>query len=666
MENSSLSNQPNKLTMLSFRNIKLIILSDFDNHNLFSEIVIYFLKNKFMERKLIPYKKEIINYIKKNNLILKNNNKEENHHIYIYENLKNLEKYIIELLKLEKNDYKIKFFNINIKEIISEFDLINKVKNILFCKISNKTKNQLKQIELIEFINNFNNNEKTNYFDKKKDCEKVNIKNYSINREKYERKNSFEIIRENKKLEGNISHDYFTPLDINIEKELLNKRKINLNYRFINEDFRVENINNKIESNSKNISLPSIENQICNINDYEKINSKIISIAELKYNQSKIKILKSIELNKHLKTDIEIENTNCKSKTFYNQISLERNEDNQSALLFGRKKSTIFLRKNIFKDELNFNFKANENLNIKIRKSFNTLDSKSKIKENKNSLLKIKEKNIVLLDKIIIKIKNFLLEKIHLRIKNINLLEIFRNDKSIFQKYCISTDYVPFSDYNSEFLLYSFISDSIYRKLKERYSYINYKSFFQSSFENMFSKINFENYLVKEEFTIYLITLLSIIREIEFEGKEFDQYITKKSFNSLILIDSFLFKIIIFTNRIYEKNNLIIDLILTTFGINMRVDIKIFYEYKLLFDKFYFNPIFSKKLLFLKKMFNLINLSQKFYSENIKELYKILNINHNYFQLIKEINEGQFKILPQKKKEYIEYVFERFIRYVKL
>ena len=97
----------------------------------------------------------------------------------------------------------------------------------------------------------------------------------------------------------------------------------------------------------------------------------------------------------------------------------------------------------------------------------------------------------------------------------------------------------------------------------------------------------------------------------------------------------------------------------------MRLTIDNYYDFKIYFDRVYFNIEFKYKFSLLNKIMNLINITQRFYGETIVDFNKIFGLNKNYFVLIKELNLSDIKLLSKQKIKDIEGIYDKLFNYVR-
>ncbi len=555
------------------------------------------------------------------------------------------------------------------------------------------------------------------------------------------RKDSLQKLKENKKYEKNIDHEFFTPIYSLLIKESKNK-KIKLNTKFIVEDFDDEikdslcfltepgQLNINLIGNQKLIaelkSVGANKKERKNIFTYaqvETFDSQNINKQEekLKDNKQMVKAtekddyIKTFSLNKKkkqkenlydflsLKTPYQkadSKNLNLKQNLSSNQISLF-SDDNPSFTNSKEKEALSDLIKNIRNSTLNVIRRTSKKLtSIPIGDLFTRSNNKNKterlsnlvhlpnIEQSNNNTInssspsnaqkkhkdkikikdkesRIRENNISLYKLLYNKMKLLLEEKLFRLIKEGKIKEIFDNDKPYFIKNLGIDQYIPIIDYQQEFLFFSFLTENICRILIDKYDTERFRNFFLSSFECIERETAYENYFEKEEFTIYLITLSSLLEDTDGSAYLLNDYLSKKSFNSMFFIDAFLFKNFILTRRVMDKSNLFIDLFLTGIGIDMRLSLNNYYDYKIYYDKCYITLHPKQKLRYLSKSFNLINITQKFYYENIHDLIKAFSISKNYYVLIKEFDMNDFKLLSTKKISEIERIYDKVINYIR-
>ena len=341
-------------------------------------------------------------------------------------------------------------------------------------------------------------------------------------------------------------------------------------------------------------------------------------------------------------------------------------------------------------------------INTKNTYSFNKLLSNNKLSTkpffsnlcNKNNYNltrnKLKDLNIYLLNLLKNLIKSFIEEQIYKVMKNISLKDLFITDIKIFKD--ISYEYIPIADYQQEFLFYSFISDHVSKLIKNNFSsninennsYViklkstknlnnilntnkiyDFKHFFLSSFDNLNLNTAYEDYFYKEEFYIYLNLVILIVQETKEKGELIKKYCERKTFNSLFFIDAFLFKNCVFIkNKIHNKKNIIVDLMLSALNIKMRLSLEDYFNYKIYFDQVYITIDIKKKFSYLKKVMNLINVTQKFTNNTFEDFYKIFNIKRNYYLIIKDIGVNNLNLFGKKKIKNIVNIYNRFYYYV--
>ena len=717
----------NKIHLIKKR---LFILSETSTNNLSLEFDLFILKKKVY--KVYPsLEDDLIKFIKENDMKVTNSNSVEQNVIIYFDFPPFIEK-IYSLCKLSKEHFKIKIYNDKLKQIKNNNDFMNNTNKVVYCKIENKETKKIKEKEITNFINKKLGVKQDNFLsqiniieqakrlskaklilERPNHKESLSLKEINDNINKFRRKNSIERLRENKKYEKNISHDFFVPNAICPLKEIAQKKKINLNINFINDDYEEERKVNK--SNillTQNYKFTGNQNLKCEL----KINSshqKKDLIAELDYKDcSNNKYSHKIKLNHNIKLEkINKSKTNqwlsliplftlnqvnkkvnksklISQKVFEKFDDLSISKSNKEDPIHEISNIKYITQRNSFKSIELFTISKQRrstignNTNIALlRKNEKHLTEMASVKsrvmssqvitfkknkeedQSKLSTIKLTEKNISLLNYINLKLKHILDEKLFKILSDKNINDLFTIDKDYFSS--ISNDYIPLNDYHQEFLFFSFLSDYSSKILKEKYSKYDFKKFFISSFDNMKYQYAYENYFEKEEFTVYLMTILSLIEETDQKGSLFDEYYNSKTFSSLFFIDAFLFKNFILNRKIFDKTNIYIDLILSALGIDMRLSIESYYDYKIYFDKVYFNIDFKLKFSLLNKIMNLVNITQRFYGETIVDFNKVFGLNKNYFILIKELNISDIKLLSKQKITEIEAIYDRLFNYIR-
>lgn len=259
------------------------------------------------------------------------------------------------------------------------------------------------------------------------------------------------------------------------------------------------------------------------------------------------------------------------------------------------------------------------------------------------------------------KISRYIEDLLLKHIKDGDIRHIFDDCLEYFIEF--SNQNVPISQFQKEYLFYCYLSEMICKNIIDNYSDLNFKHFFASSIEVLSNSITFENYVEKEEFSIYLKIGNEIIDSTINDIKPLKDYIHSKSFTSFLFIDSFFFKNFILCRQIFFKVNLFIDLIVSCLNIDMRATIENYFEYKIIFDKFNIQINFRRKFIFLKKMLNLMNVTQRFYNEDIINLKKLFSIDKRYYSIIKDLQLTDLRLLSKDKMSIIEGIFENVYTY---
>lgn len=608
-----------------------------------------------------------------------------------------------------------------------------------------KKKDKIKQISKMKSISK-NNIELFNYLDNELDNETLFVGNLNIygdlkkekekkhkiltlNSEKlFKRKDSLEKIKENKKYEKNLDHDFFTNFDQDNNQIEQKKKQVKVNIDLLFKDQKNTSCNVKEENTfhkqllgNQNLSCKFVKSSIINhpINTSQdrgmfETNKTDFPISSNYNTYNAVFYNKSMNKGKSKYSHIPLLTDSSNNENFMSQPNFKNNfHQIISKKLFKNKghsfKSLDPALYNIKSEKNTSHGAKNNSINVKnlvmdkinstdkheiltpVRHSSNIIDTRkqsklmmsttnlknsSKMRNSSITLKKINQENILeqmfMIRKNNISIYNNLFKRfeafvefsLHKVLQSDEIAKLFIVNKSYFADF--QNQNIPMNQYYKEFLYYSFVSDSCSKILKEKYNYINFRAFFESSFEHMKKKVQYENYFEKEELRIYFEVLNKILEDSEKNNNvSFFEYIRNKTVSSFIFVDSFFFKNFIFTKTIYKKNNLYIDLLISSLGIDMRLNFENYLDFKLYFDTFNITISFKKKFLFLKKMLNSINFTQKFYVDDMKIFQKLFTIDKRYYLIIKELEIKDLVLVDKKKRKEIENFCGKIVLYVK-
>lgn len=556
-----------------------------------------------------------------------------------------------------------------------------------------------KDNKYVSRLNSFNNESNNNINFKYSTHE--NSKNSSLRNKKNELKKKHKF----KSLDTRYRIELKETLLKNKNKEILSKDKFKNKFDNIKSILEVESgsiaFSNQLkENNELNNNEEEISNNNSNNSDHPNINHNYNKTAKFKPSHSKknsnfveldivktksqemcnfnsnVKNFKVIDsrLNETIDFDFNLKDNFIPNKTIssnfiqnsnYNKLHKSNKQinsysyNNLNTITNQITKPSITNNSNL----INYTTPYTSYSNRKGKKHFTISTEENNILINK--LYNQKIKNISIYNNIVKRIDNYTEYQLLRDIKDSEVNELFITGVSYFTE-SINQN-IPVTQYYKEFLFYSFISDKTSKIMKEKYPEINFKYFFQSSFEHMKNTIMFEPFFEKQEFEIYLRILHIILEDCEKNGSEmFKEFYLNKTINSFIFIDSFFFKNFVLIKRIHKKNNLYVDLIISSLEIDMRLSLEKFFDFKLFFDRFNIQINFKKRFIFLKRMLNLINVTQKFYVDDINTFHKLFGLDKRYFLLIKELEIKDIKLLGKKKITEIEKIYEKVYEYVRI